>query len=223
MGQFRNGYFTTPSSAAAQTVNLAFEPDIFVMRNYTGYAANGVISQIIYNKNMPSGNTLVQTVDTSISSPSALIKQTVNSGTLISVAATGGSWATTQASITGISKANPGVVTVSAVGNLAEGDTVTISNVVGMIQVNTNRYIVTNFNSGAKTFQLYDLFGNPVNTSSYTTYSSGGIVNIISTSATPPGNQYDTGAIVVTMASGAFRENADLILWEAYYETPTGY
>lgn len=218
MGQFRNGSFTSPSTAAAQTVNLAFEPDIFVMRNYTGYATNTVISQIIYNKNLPSTYTMIQTVNAS-----AVPVQSLSSGSLITVASTGASWSSTQASITGISQANPGVVTVSAVGSLAEGDTVTLSNVVGMIEVNAQRYIVTNFNAGAKTFQLYDLFGNPVNTSGFNAYSSGGIVNIISTAATPPGNQYDEGGIVVTMAAGAFRNNADLILWEAYYETPTGY
>lgn len=84
-------------------------------------------------------------------------------------------WSTeTDLTITGISQANPGVVTVSALGNLTNGDTIVIQSVTGMIEVNfdgTNTYTVANINVGAGTFEL-----SGINTSTYTAYSSGGTV-----------------------------------------------
>ena len=83
--------------------------------------------------------------------------------------------------ITGITKANPGVVTSTAHG-FSNGDTVVISGVVGMTQVNGKRFKVANV--ATNTFELQDIDGNNVNTSSYTTYSSGGVANRVYTLAT---------------------------------------
>lgn len=70
--------------------------------------------------------------------------------------------------ITGISKANPAVVTSSAHG-LAEGDVVRIVDVVGMTEVNTGVFIVTN--PTTNTFELTD-----VNSTGYGTWTSGGSI-----------------------------------------------
>jgi len=83
--------------------------------------------------------------------------------------------------ITGITKANPGVVTSTAHG-FSNGDTVVISGVVGMTQVNGKRFKVANV--ATNTFELQDIDGNNVNTSSYTTYSSGGVANRVYTLTT---------------------------------------
>lgn len=80
---------------------------------------------------------------------------------------------TTQ-NITAITKANPGVVTYSGSDTFANGDTVFISGVVGMHQVNNRRFTVANVNAGANTFEL-----SGVDTSAYGTYSSGGAVGEI--------------------------------------------
>lgn len=101
--------------------------------------------------------------------------------------------------ITNISQAYPGVVTLASVADpnsfaVALGQTVTISKVVGMYQVNDNRYIVANFDPIAMTFQLYDLSFNPVNTSAFIPYISGGEINIVSyppTAGNPPGLMYN--------------------------------
>ena len=65
--------------------------------------------------------------------------------------------------ITGITKANPGVVTSSSHG-YSNGDTVVISGVSGMTQVNGKRFKVANV--ATNTFELQDIDGNNVNTSS---------------------------------------------------------
>jgi hypothetical protein len=83
--------------------------------------------------------------------------------------------------ITGITQANPGVVTSAAHG-YSNGDTVVITGVVGMTQVNNKRFKVASV--ATNTFQLQDIDGNNVNTTSYTTYTSGGIANRVYTLTT---------------------------------------
>lgn len=74
--------------------------------------------------------------------------------------------------ITGVSKADPGIVTSPAHG-LADGDYVYIRSVGGMTQVN-NRYFYVD-GAGVNTFQLRDLYsGLAVDTTGYSTYTSGG-------------------------------------------------
>jgi len=74
--------------------------------------------------------------------------------------------------ITGITQANPAVVTVNSMGNLQEGQIITITGVEGMTEVNyngTNTYTVSNI-SGS-TFEL-----TGINSTGYTAYTSGGNV-----------------------------------------------
>jgi hypothetical protein len=83
--------------------------------------------------------------------------------------------------ITGITQANPGVVTSAAHG-YSNGDTVVITGVVGMTQVNNKIFKVASV--ATNTFQLQDIDGNNVNTTSYTAYTSGGIANRVYTLTT---------------------------------------
>jgi hypothetical protein len=83
--------------------------------------------------------------------------------------------------ITGITQANPGVVTSAAHG-YSNGDTVVITGVVGMTQVNNKRFKVASV--ATNTFQLQDIDGNNVNTTSYTAYTSGGVANRVYTLTT---------------------------------------
>ncbi len=66
--------------------------------------------------------------------------------------------------ITGITQANPAVVTSNAHG-YSNGDWVLLSAVGGMTQVNGNYYVVAG--AAANTFQLHDLNGVPINSSAY--------------------------------------------------------
>ena len=76
--------------------------------------------------------------------------------------------------ITGITQANPGVVSITAHG-YSNGDTVVISGVVGMTQVNGKRFKVANVNTDD--FELQDIDGVDIDTTSFTAYASGGIAN----------------------------------------------
>lgn len=86
----------------------------------------------------------------------------VNNGILVESAQT----------ITGITKANPAVVTTSGSHGYSNGDDVIISDVVGMTEVNGGTYTVANVT--ATTFEL-----SGIDSSAYTTYSSGGESNKI--------------------------------------------
>lgn len=68
--------------------------------------------------------------------------------------------------ITGISKANPAVIT-SAGHPFADGDVVMITGVLGMTEVNDDVYLVSKLSSG--TFELID-----TDSTGWTTYASGG-------------------------------------------------
>src|SRR5882724_11137553 len=84
--------------------------------------------------------------------------------------------------ITGITQANPAVVTSNAHG-YANGDWVLLSAVGGMTQVNGNYYIVAG--ATANTFQLHDLNGVPINSTAYSAYTAGGTSARVYTIASP--------------------------------------
>lgn len=73
--------------------------------------------------------------------------------------------------ITGITQANPGVVTSAAHG-LASADEIYVSGIVGMTQLNGRNFKVVVLT--VNTFTLTDLADVGINTTSYTAYSSGG-------------------------------------------------
>ena len=80
--------------------------------------------------------------------------------------------ADTDLTITGITQANPAVVTVSSIGDLQNGDLIVIQGVTGMTEVNfdgSNIYTVANI-AGA-TFEL-----SGIDSTGFTAYSAGGTV-----------------------------------------------
>ena len=77
----------------------------------------------------------------------------------------------TGQSITGITKANPAVLTYSGSDTYANGDRVTVTGVAGMTEVNNREFTVANVNAGTNTFEL-----SGVNSSAYGVYTSGGTV-----------------------------------------------
>ena len=101
--------------------------------------------------------------------------------------------------ITNITNGMPGVITLSSVAEpysfaIEVGMTVTVSGVKGMNQVNDRRFVVSNLNADAMTFEMYNLRYLPVDTSGWIPYVSGGQINIISyppPAGQPPGLMYN--------------------------------
>ena len=75
--------------------------------------------------------------------------------------------------ITGITAANPPVVTSAAHG-LASGDLISIYDVVGMTEVNNRVFVVLKVD--ANSYHLHDLDGADIDGSAFTAYTSGGTV-----------------------------------------------
>lgn len=75
----------------------------------------------------------------------------------------------TQA-ITGISQANPAVVTVASTADMTEGETVTLTGVGGMVEITDGAYTISIVN--ATTFELVG-----VDSTGYTLYTTGGTVS----------------------------------------------
>lgn len=105
--------------------------------------------------------------------------------------------------ITGITKANPAVVT-SASHGFSNGDKVKIVDVEGMTEVNGESYIVANV--ATNTFELTSVNGGAnINSSSYTTYVSGGEVRKFV--STVSGLSHLEGQVVTVCADGAPQPN----------------
>lgn len=242
MSQYRNG--TINSTGAAVTLPLGFVPDRFTVTNWTALATDATAvfeSTFIHNVTPPTNASQLSKTITTGEVTQANI--TSNGFTPVIL---GGDWQNTNYTITGVSKANPGVVTVNPVNPanslvLTNGMTITISSVVGMTQLNTNRYVVANISgaTGSQTFNLYDTFGNPVNTLGFGTYVSGGNIDVISyppiapvvdpvtgqiiVQGQPAGNQYDIGFEGIILGTGVVGASTNVLFWEAWLETPTGY
>lgn len=77
----------------------------------------------------------------------------------------------TPQNITGITQANPAVLTYAGADTYANGDKVYVSGVSGMTQINNREFTVAAVNVGANTFQL-----SGVDSSAYGAYTSGGTV-----------------------------------------------
>ena len=84
--------------------------------------------------------------------------------------------------ISAITKANPAVVTATSHG-YSNGDEVLITGVGGMTEVNSKRFLVAD--KTTNTFELQDKDGVDINSSGFTTYTSGGVSNKVFEIATP--------------------------------------
>lgn len=115
--------------------------------------------------------------------------------------------------ITGATKANPCVLTITSHG-LSTGDKILITGVKGMVELNTNSYLVTS--ASTNTVELTDLSGTNIDSQNYTTYVSGGeareyvsnisgldhlegeVVAILGDGAVQPSKTVSSGAITLT-------------------------
>lgn len=86
----------------------------------------------------------------------------------------------TAQNVTGITQANPAVVTYSGADTYANGDRVVITGVLGMVEVNNREFTVAGVDAGTNTFQL-----SGVDSTGYGAYTSGGTLAEIYEITTP--------------------------------------
>lgn len=90
----------------------------------------------------------------------------------------------TAQNITGISQANPGVLTYAG-ADPANGTWMYLTSIGGMTQLNGRFVKVANVNAGANTFELTDLNGANINTTAYGAWTAGGTIASVYEIATP--------------------------------------
>lgn len=158
------------SAGVAYNLVLPWQADKFEWYNYTKFGTNSQNLQGVWFRDMPAGDALIIARGTT-NLTSTL--ETTNGVTINDVA---GGFTATQKTITGITTATPGVVTVSSHG-LSTGDRVVITKLTGNIgqELNNGTYVVDVLSSS--TFALYDIYGAPIPVVS-TYSSSGGQINL---------------------------------------------
>lgn len=162
---------TTLQNAAASgngTVlnsNATVKEHVFYATWGAGTTAGSVIIETAASSDYSGTWATLTTVSWATASTTAIYKYT---GCLAYVRARIGTRvaASTAKTITGVTQANPGVVT-SASHGFTNGDVVYIDGVVGMTELNGNTYTVAN--ADTNTFEL-----SGVDTTGYTAYTSGG-------------------------------------------------
>ena len=137
-------------------------PDSTAQTNYQdfviGYLKSRYITGTDYN-NPGAVNTGTLETTYSINLPSLIDTKALQNGVSLSAR-----------TITGVSKANPALVTTSAAHGLVDGDSIYISGVAGMTNLNGRYFTVSS--PGTSTFSLLG-----VNSTAYGTYTSGGTVS----------------------------------------------
>lgn len=87
--------------------------------------------------------------------------------------------------ITGISQADPGVLTYTGT-DPANGDWMYLASIVGMTELNGRYVKVANVNAGANAFELTNIHGGAnIDTTAFTAYTSGGTASRVYTLASP--------------------------------------
>lgn len=104
--------------------------------------------------------------------------------------------------ITGVTQANPAVVTFSGAHNLEYGDEIYIDGIVGMTQLNDRRYLVLDAPSGT-TVELMSTSRAPIDSTGYTAYASDGTMHTAFVTTTATAQAWDN---TLTWAAAA---NAD--------------
>lgn len=232
MAIIKNGSFTVGTGGVAQTLNLGFIPTRYKMWNLTQTQATPVaaIVQAEWFPQMLNGSALISTstVTTGILTYQLLatngITPFVTSAGTEFVPLTGlpAGATNTNLTITGISKAANASITATHAFTASDigVTTVTFHNVLGMTQINTLSGVIQSVTSTTS-------FTVNINSTSFTTYTSGGLANIIT--GVPPittsGFQvYNTpllnvGFIGLTLGTSLMVNTADVWLYEAVLDS----
>lgn len=203
-----NVVYDTPG-AGGNAYTLAASVAVRSGANLTGGTATGIGTLSVTTPGVytaiPAGGTMTQTAtsaggtgasfQTAVFGPHALTVSNPGAYTVPPVNPA------SQSSTTGIGVGATFTITYGATPPFANGDWVAIAGVVGMTELNGNTYVLAGVT--ATTAQLVDVFGNPVDSTAYGAYASGGTASRIYTLTTP----YDEN----DLAWLKFTESADVL------------
>lgn len=216
MAIVRTGSFS--STGSATNLALGFVPSQIRLVNETKLIPGSGVVYSEWYSSMPNASGY----QTTVSSSAPVISYIATNGFTPYQTADASLWSSTRLTITGISKAAQAVVTATHAFTSADwGVTVvTFSSVVGMTQINTLRGTVVSSTSTTS-------FTVNIDTTSFSTYVSGGEANIITgvPATTLYGNQIlntaqaNVGTIGITLGSSVIGSSADVIRYMAVLDT----
>jgi len=169
------------SAGTAHTFTFPFQVDKVTFYNYTKYGTSDTFVQSVWFKGFPAGDALQIGVGTA---PAAKIALEATNG--FTVADTSGGVPAFRALISGVSQADPCVVTTSAPNSFQSDQIVRITDLGnvgpgaaarGMDPLNNNRFLITVINSTS--FSLRDVITDePIDSTSFPAWVSGGRCDI---------------------------------------------
>jgi hypothetical protein len=182
-GQTMTEAYKFISAGAAHTFTFNFQPDkvtFYNLTDWTATAAGKPISVWFRDQTTAAHAFQEQVIDSSAGASFNFLDTTTNGFTVADLA---GGQATSHATISGISAADPCVITHSTytfqtnqIVRLTDLGEVGVTD-RGMGQLNNNRYKIVVL--GATTFSLKDVVtGEPIDSTAFTTYVSGGRITL---------------------------------------------
>ncbi len=236
-GQTMTEAYYFKSAAAAHTFTFSFQPDKVVFNNLTAWTgtANKLPVSVWFRDRTTAAHAFQQQVIDSAAAQSFNFLDVATNG--FTVADTAGGQASAHATISGITAADPCVVTHSAytfqtnqIVRLTDLGNVGISD-RGMSALNNNRYKIVVLSS--TTFSLKDVItGEPIDSSAFTAYVSGGrialethVISLNNPQVSPYSNlspydpnpyQYDPIEYKLTAGTSVMGTDNDLFFVEVY-------
>ena len=225
------------SAGTAHTFSFSFQPDKVVFNNLSDWTAtaNGRPESVWFRDQTTTAHAYqTQVIDSAAAQSFNYLDTTTNGFT---VADTAGGQATSHATISGITQADPCVITHSTY-TFQTNQIVRITDLGqtgvsdrGMGQLNNNRYKIVVL--GATTFSLKDVItGEPIDSTAYTAYVSGGritlethVISLNNPQVTPYSNaspydpnpyQYDPITYRLTAGTAVMGGDGDIFLMEVY-------
>lgn len=190
--QTGDSYTTNPTSPSAEPVvayanirvtgaqlNVVMGINTFAISNpgvFTTNAAGGNFTQA-----STSGSGAGATFHNSLFAPNAVAVTTPGAYTVLPTNPA------PQASTTGAGVGAKFNYAGTGLSNFSNGDWVAVANVGGMTPLNGQTYVIGGLT--ATTFQLFDVYGNPINSAGFPAYTAGGTIARIYTLTTPYAEQ----------------------------------
>lgn len=237
-GQTMTAAYQFISAGTAHTFTFDFQPDKVVFNNLTKWTATagGDPISVWFRGQTTDAYAYQEVVIDSSAGASFNFKTATTNG--FTVADTSGGQATSQATISAISQADPCVVTHSAytfqdnqIVRITDLGQVTTATDRGMGQLNNNRYKIVVLSP--TTFSLKDVItGEPIDSTSFTAYVSGGriclethVISLNNPQVSPYSdsnpynpNPYNYAPVVYKLTAGTdvMQSDGDVFLMEVY-------
>lgn len=201
------GHFIGTGSAVSLTI--PFEADCIKIYNYTKYGTDDENLQAVWFKDMPAGDALI------VARGTTTLTSTLEATNGVTDASVDGGMTDRHLAITGATQADPCVITTAAHG-LSTGDRVRITMVGGMVELNAdsrNPYRVVVLS--ATTFSLQDIYGNDIDSTGFTAYTSGGVVTKLN-NVDANAYYYAPPQYIYTLGTAVAGNDSDVMYFEAH-------